>query len=189
MNRIFVGFIVALVLGVFSFNVHATTTVDLKKSAFHWKATKKLSGGHWGDILLKSANVYFKEGQFSNAEFVMDMDSFTVDNLEGKREKRFIGHVKSADFFEVEKYPTAKLTLENQTSENIVTGTLTIKNQIHPVEVRFNKKGNIYSGTFIFDRTKYGVVYGSGNFFKELVVDKIINDEVTINFNVLLNKD
>lgn len=185
MKKLISGFIVVLILGVLSFAAHATE-VDLAQSSFNWKATKKLSAGHWGNISLKSAKVDLKEGKLSNAEFTMDMSSFTVDNLEGKRKNKFLNHVKSGDFFEVEKYPTAKLTLDKLNGDNEAEGKLTIKDKTHPVKIKFAQNGNAYSGTLKFDRTKYDVVYGSGNFFKELLADKIINDEVTLNFKVVL---
>ena len=49
-----------------------------------------------------------------NAEFVMDMTSFTVSDLEGEWKEKFLTHVKSGDFFEVDKHPVAKLEIEKQ---------------------------------------------------------------------------
>lgn len=38
------------------------------------------------------------------------------------------------------------------------------------------------------DRTKWGLKYGSGNFFKELAGDKIINDEFELNLKLVAKK-
>ncbi|MNL81038.1 YceI-like domain protein [compost metagenome] len=38
------------------------------------------------------------------------------------------------------------------------------------------------------DRTKWGLKYGSGSFFKELAGDKIIADEFELNLNLVAKK-
>jgi hypothetical protein len=43
------------------------------------------------------------------------------------------------------------------------------------------------SGKFTFDRTKFDVIYGSGTFFDNLG-DKAINNDVTIEFNIVASK-
>ena len=44
----------------------------------------------------------------------------------------------------------------------------------------------VYTGTLTFDRTKFGMIYKSGNFFKD-IGDKAIHDEVVLNFKVVLS--
>ena len=63
--------------------------------------------------------------------------------------------------------------------------TLTIKSKTNPIKVSYTKKGKTYSGKLKFDRTKFDMIYGSGNFFKNLG-DKIIHDEVVLDFSVVL---
>ena len=46
-------------------------------------------------------------------------------------------------------------------------------------------RGGKYVGTATFDRTKFGMTYGSDNFFQGLG-DKAINDLVKIEFNIVL---
>lgn len=86
------------------------------------------------------------------------------------------------------KYPTATLIIEKQIGKDQVQGKLTIKDKTNPVTLKFNKSNNEYTGKFTFDRTQYGIIYGSGNFFKELAADKIIKNEVTLDFKVVLTK-
>ena len=172
------------VLSLFSL-ISSAATVDTAASSFTWKATKKVSKGHYGKIFLNSSKIEMKDDKLAKAEFVMNMKTFTVDDLQGKWEKKFLGHVKSGDFFEVDKYPTAKLVLNKQDG-NMASGQLTIKDKTHPVKVSFKKTGKTYVGTLKFDRTKFGMVYNSGNFFKDIAADKVINDEVTLDFKVVL---
>lgn len=158
--------------------------VDTKNSSFSWLGTK-VSGKHYGKIFLKSAKVdVAKDGKLKNGEFVMDMNSFTVTDLQGEWADKFLGHMKSGDFFEVSKFPTAKLVL-NKDDGKTLSGKLTIKGKTHAVSFPYTKKGKSYVGKLKFDRTKFNMVYGSGNFFKNLG-DKMIHDEVSLDFNVVL---
>lgn len=166
-------------------NKQVAASVDLAKSTLAWKATKKVKGGHDGMITIKSATAEMKNNKIVSGEFVVDMKSFTVNELEGEWKQKFLTHVAGPDFFDVDKYPTAKLTIKGQDSDNKIKGEMTIKDKTQPVQVEFKKEGNSYVGTLVFDRTKYGVVYGSGNFFKELTADKIINNDVEVKFNIV----
>ncbi|MCB0422966.1 MAG: YceI family protein [Bdellovibrionales bacterium] len=170
--------------------------VDLDKSTFSWKGTK-LNGEHMGTLKLKSAKIQTKEPKAKTkdkkkapshnvigGEFVMDLNSISVTDLEGKWKAKLEGHLKSEDFFELSKYPTAKLIVSKVTDKEF-TGKLTIKDQTHPITVPYSKKGNEYSGSLKFDRTKFNMKYRSGNFFKDLG-DKLIHDDVELKFKVVL---
>ena len=61
---------------------------------------------------------------------------------------------------------------------------LTVKGVTKPVSFSYQQKGNKYTGTLKFDRTKYGIKYGSGSFFDNLG-DRMIHDEVTVEFIVV----
>lgn len=166
-----------------SFSVQATD-VDLKKSEVKWKGTK-VTGEHYGKVALKSAKVELEGENLKNAEFVVDLNSITAEDIQDPEwNKKFITHMKSGDFFEVEKYPTAKLVTK-KIEGNKVKADLTIKGKTHPVEFTYKKDGNAYTGDFTFDRTKFDMIYGSGNFFKNLG-DKVIHDKVELGFKVVL---
>ncbi len=162
--------------------------VDLKNSTLKWEATKKIGSGHFGSISIKSASVKFSGKKLKRAEFIIDMNSMTVDDLQGKWRNKFLSHIKSSDFFEVKKYPEARLLINKQIDKNTVSGNLTIKGNSKKVKIKFKRSGNTYKGRVIFDRTKFGIIYGSKSFFKNLVGDKIINDEVKVDFSIVLLK-
>lgn len=157
--------------------------VDTKASEFGWKGTKVL-GKHYGKIFLQSATVKTEGDKVTGGEFVMDIASLTVEDIQGESAEKLKGHLKSADFFNVEKFPTAKLVVEKMDGGK-ATGNLTIKDKTNPVEIAFTQEGNIYSGKFVFDRTKYDMIYGSGSFFKNLG-DKVIHNEVELTFKVVV---
>lgn len=159
------------------------SNIDLSKSSFTWKGTK-VTGEHTGSINLKSANLLEdKAGKISGGEFVMSMDSVQITDLSGEWATKFLTHIKSADFFDVKKYPTAKLKI-NSVKNNIAKATMTIKGKTNDVEVKFSKKEGVLIGELTFDRTKFDMIYGSGNFFKNLG-DKTIHNEVSVKFKVV----
>lgn len=156
--------------------------INLKTSSFEWKGSK-VTGKHYGNLSLKSAYLRENEsGKITAGEFVINMNSLTITDLKGEWAAKFLGHIKSADFFEVQKHPTAKLVVTSDDGTNL-TGNLTIKGKTHPIKIPYTKSNQSYSGIMTFDRTKFDMKYGSGNFFKGLG-DNMIHDKVTVNFNI-----
>jgi len=165
-------------------SVGSKKSVDISKSGFSWLGTK-MTGKHEGQIKLRSGWVNLsKNGKLQSGSFVMDINSITVGDLSGEWKGKFLGHIKAPDFFDVKQFPTAKLEI-TKVKGNMVFANLTIKNKTHPVKFKMTKKGKGFSGTLKFDRTKFGMTYKSGNFFKDLG-DKLIHDEVKVDFNVFL---
>ena len=159
--------------------------VDLDESTLKWKGSK-VTGEHYGKVPLKSGHVEMEKGKIKSGEFVADISQFTVEDLEGEWAQKFTTHMKSEDFFEVSKYPTAKLKIKEVKGNN-VKADLTIKDKTHPVSFKMKEKSGVYSGTLKFDRTKFGMIYGSGDFFKNLG-DKMIHNEVIVDFSFQLKK-
>ena len=161
----------------------ATTSLadELAKSEFSWKATKVVGGGHEGNVKLKSSKLS-KQGKLESGEFVMDMTSIDVSDLSGSWREKFLTHIKSNDFFQVEKYPDSKLVI-NKIENGKAKGLLTIKNVTKPVEFNMTQNGNLYSGRLEIDRTKFGVIYSSGSFFKGLG-DKTISDVFSVGYKI-----
>lgn len=157
--------------------------VDLKKSEFSWKGTK-VTGEHVGKVSLKSAQVTSKGDEVTGGEFVIDMSTMTVTDLEGEWAQKFIDHIKSADFFDIAKHPEAKLVLTS-VKDGEYKGNLTIKSKTNPVTFKAKREGKTYSGVLSFNRTKFDMIYGSGSIVKGLG-DKMIHDEVLVNFKLVL---
>jgi len=117
----------------------------------------------------------------------MDMKSFTVENIDSAEyETKFLNHMKSPEFFDMEKFPTATLKI-NKVDENNAEGVLTIKGKSNPINFTLEQNGDQVTGKMTFDRTKYDMIYRSKNFFENLG-DKIIHDEVVLNFKVKIVK-
>lgn len=171
-----------LLLSLF-LSISTFANVDISKSTFKWTGSK-ITEGHFGNVNLKSGSVTLNEGKITAGTFVMDLKTLSVGDITGEYATKLTNHLKSGDFLEVDKYPTA--TLEVMSVEgNKVSANLTIKGKTQPVDFIVDQKENIMTGVLKFNRTKFGIIYNSGNFFKDLG-DKLIKDEVTLDFSVQL---
>ena len=174
---------ILLTLSIFVMSLSSfASSVDLKKSEFKWKGTK-ITGEHHGTVKLKSAKINEKDGKLISGTFIIDLSTIAVEELSGDWLKKFQGHIMSPDFFNVKKFPTAKLVVAKVKNGKLIA-KLTIKGKTHSIEVPFYKKESSYIGTMTFDRTKFDMIYGSGDFIKNLG-DKMIHNEVNINFKVV----
>ena len=180
---------IALALVAFvSFATTAQTSkkVDASKSTINWVG-KKVTGSHEGTITLKEGTLIFKGKKLVGGNFTVDMTTINTTDLDGKGKANLDGHLKSDDFFGVEKYPTATLAFKKiATKQNglfTITADLTIKGITKPITFDITVKGNTATTTLKVDRTKYGIQYESGSFFDNLG-DKTINDEFELKVNL-----
>ena len=173
--------------------------VDAAASSINWKASKKVGSSHNGQIKLKNGEISLdKQGKITDGNFAIDMATISNDDLKDNAEyqKKLVTHLSSEDFFNVAKYPEAnfkikKVSSVSKTSAKI-SGDLTFIGQTHSVEFPAkisSEKGTLTGeGTVVIDRTKWGLKYGSGNFFKELAADKIINNEFELELKLIAKK-
>lgn len=166
--------------------------VDLTTSVMTWKGTKP-TGSHDGIVSFSSGGMIVENGVLKEGEFVIDMS--TIKNLDmegsdgaGKIEK----HLKAADFFDVEMYPTSKfvitsvLDVEGNTA---VTGNLTIKDVTKSITIPATVSTTdgittFKSELFNIDRADFNVKYGSKRWIEGLK-DKFIDDLVEMSFVVI----
>ena len=153
--------------------------VKIEQSKVQWKGYK-VTGSHEGIISLQSGSLIFDEDKLVGGEFVMNMTSITVTDLEGEYKEKLEGHLKSDDFFGIENHPTATLVFKDVTASGknayTVNADLTIKGITNPTSFTISIYGNKATASLKIDRTKYNVKYGSANFFDGLK-DKAIYDE------------
>ncbi|GAB4242192.1 MAG: hypothetical protein Kow0027_00490 [Saprospiraceae bacterium] len=172
-----------------------TYRVDTAQSQLTWKAYK-VTGEHEGTINLKSGNLQFQDGKLTGGSFIIDMTSINNTDMEGKMKAKLEGHLKSADFFDVENHPTASFVITNAISRGTpgdykIVGNLTIKN--HTKEIKFLAKVNEEGGKLVaeaditVDRADFDVRYGSGSFFDNLG-DRTIYDEFDVHVKLVATK-
>ena len=141
---------------------------------------KKVTGAHNGTIAVKEGEIILNDGKLTGGRFTIDTTSIKIlDVTDPATNAQFYGHLASEDFFSSEKYPEAFLDITS-VSGNHIEGDLTIKGIMHPVgfDVMVNIKDNVLTATakLVIDRTKYGMRFRSGNFFKDLGDTLIYND-------------
>lgn len=171
-------------------NVYSQTklSADPEKSKLLWLG-EKVTGKQTGTIRLQSGWITWQDNIISGGAFNIDMRSLKEDD----GNERLEGHLKSDDFFGVEKYPLSKLVITGSTSfekgNAMVSGTLTIKGITNPIEFKATTQkkdeGVWFFSNIMVDRTKYNVRYGSGSFFDNLG-DKTIYDEFNLKVSLLV---
>jgi len=193
-------FVLAVVAGLaFAFKpAELKMKLDASKSKVMWFA-EKVTGKHNGGITVKSGDVILKDGNLTGGTFVMDMTSISCADLEGEWNQKLVGHLKSDDFFSVEKNPTSTFTItkvaalagDKAGNTHTISGKMTIKgitNEISfPAKVGVTADAITAKGKAVLDRTKWDIKYGSKSFF-ESIGDKAIYDEFTIEFDVTAKK-
>ncbi|UYZ65036.1 YceI family protein [Hymenobacter weizhouensis] len=173
--------------------------VQPQLSTLGWTG-KKVTGQHDGTVQFKDGEVQVRGNQIVGGTFTVDMTSLKVTDIKDQDANgKLVGHLRSDDFFSIEKNPTAtfKITslapLKGDANGNnaTVTGDLTIKGITQkvsfPAKVGVKNGRAAASGTATIDRTKFDIKYGSKSFF-ESIGDKAIMDDFTLSFNVIAQK-
>ncbi len=131
---------------------------------------------------------------FSDAKFNFTIDVSSINTEDAKRDK----HLKSADFFDIEKYPS--ITFKSKTFKSVgknkykLTGLLTMHGVTKPITLDVIYKGTVidpYKNTKagfkisgVLDRTAFGLVWNGNLSTGELLV----GNEVTLDINIELIK-
>lgn len=160
-----------------------TLAVDVAASKVEWVGTKT-GGQHNGEVMLKSGSLNVKGEEIVGGSFVLDMNSIVALDLEGKAKGDLEGHLKTGDFFEVEKFPEAKFEITAVKAEageggatHKIEGNLTLKDVTKSVTIPAIVKmenGAVSASTpqFTIDRQVWGINY------KSTMKDVILNDQI-----------
>jgi polyisoprenoid-binding protein YceI len=164
--------------------------MDSKNTTASWLATK-VTGQHNGTIAVSKGMLTGDGKTVTGGTFELDMNSIAdVDLADAGYKAKLEGHLKSEDFFNVAKFPTATFTISNVVlksgTDYTVTGKLTIKgitNEItFPAVIKMEGKAVVAIAKITVDRTKFDIKYGSKNFI-EGIGDKAISDNFDLNVN------
>lgn len=161
--------------------------IDSEKTIIEWLG-KKPTGAHNGDIKLKKGSIKIDEnGVISSGKFIFDMETINCTDLEGKPKTNIEGHLKSEDFFNVEKFPEAYFEIK-ESDDKKMSGLLTMKNNSNSITFNYTRTGPLeFKAEFKVDRTLYDIKYGSKSFFSDLG-DKFIDDDIEIKLNPIAFK-
>ncbi len=169
--------------------------VDAEKSTIVWVG-KKVTGEHTGNVKLSEGSLSDNGKVITSGNLTFDMTSIDCTDIEdAEYNGKLIGHLRSDDFFSVDKFPNSTFAITSVKSVGgtryDVTGKLTIKGISNPITfpATISKKENILVAIadIKIDRTKFDVKYGSGSFFEGLG-DKAIDNEFYLKINLVAQK-
>ena len=186
--------------------------INMRSSILEWKGGLKfINNDHNGNLKIKGGNIYLQKDSKITGNIVIDMMSMTNIDLPDNRKDYLIGHLRSEDFFHVDRYPAASLeiksskVLEKKSNGKYnmqISGDLTVKSTTKPVTftalVDLDSDIKSATGTMEFNRTDFDVQYRSEmhlddaksfwnkmNTTKEAVKDKVIQDKIEVMFNII----
>ena len=167
-----------------------TKLIDVENSKIKWIGEELSGKNHYGSLKFKKGNLNLNNGVNISGNFIVDMKTINVEDLQGGSKQRLEGHLRSDDFFSVEKFSEAIFEAKSPAVVNkkegiqILSGNLTIKGITHPAKIEIDDN---WSAKLVFDRSKFDVRFRSGNFFQNLG-DKLIYDEIAINAKIAFEK-
>lgn len=149
--------------------------VNLSESTIEWVGTKPV-GKHHGTINIQEGSLLVSDEGITGGKYVMDMTTIQPDDQDEEGNNKLGGHLKSEDFFQVEKYPTATFEITSVTegveqsedlimkdATHMITGNLTMKgitkSITFPAKVEVQDNKVIADANFNIDRTEWDIVY------------------------------
>ena len=164
--------------------------LNVADSKIDWVGTK-VSGYHVGTVPLKRGEIYVKNDEVTGGKFILDIANMQVVGPKGSDSsgnQKLLGHLKSADFFDVEKNPEGTFELtdvkrykggeikdttdprQDEISKykvanptHTVSGNLTLRGVTKNIEfpARITVSGNAAEAIakFNIDRKDWGIVY------------------------------
>lgn len=166
-------------------NELALNTTDSK---VRWEG-HKVTGKHYGEVDIKSGTILVdSEGLLTGGDFIIDLTTIDVQDLEGEYRDKLTGHLKSDDFFDVENHPEAKFVITSveagETSNHLlISGNLTLrgvtKNITFDATVKEATAGNFLAeADFNIEREDFGVSYQGK-------ADDLISKEINIKIDLV----
>ncbi|MEB2778927.1 YceI family protein [Algoriphagus sp. C2-6-M1] len=167
-----------------------TLEIDLFKSKIFWKGTKMMGlGKHEGEIAIHEGYVLIDNKQLAGGELFVDMNSITVTDIPATDPipiQNLTNHLKSADFFYVDKYPFSTFKIveikKNRNGEIGINGELKIKGITNTVSLAITEYENGYTATLEIDRFDWDIAY-SGSWIDRTLVDRVIELKIEIAYD------
>lgn len=146
-----------------------TFKVDAAASVIDWRGFKKIGmGEHKGTIAITEGMIGTENNAVTSGNFTIDMNSIVCTDAEMPAEynAKLIGHLKSDDFFNVEKFPSAKFAITSIANDTI-SGNLTIrdveKNIKFPAKINVNGNELSAEGSVVINRYDWNINYDKDN--------------------------
>jgi polyisoprenoid-binding protein YceI len=182
----------ALTLGLFSCNGSAEEVAEdavkdavkhelMEDSNIQWVGEKFKDGefhhDQIGALNFQSGEISVVNGALVAGTFVIDMNSMEkIDQEDAESAAKLIGHLKSDDFFDVEKFPTATVVISGY-KDGLAQGVLTLKGIDLPFEtpLAFSDKEDRYTldGELELDFSPFNIDAFEGQGGPEYISSKI----------------
>jgi polyisoprenoid-binding protein YceI len=169
--------------------------ISTSESVIDWTG-RKVAGSHYGTVNLANGELFMDNGKLTGGSFEADMTSLKIlDITDAEMNAKLTGHLKSDDFFSVEKSANAKLEITgikpgSGADKYEVSANLTIKGITKPITfpAHIISSGNKLTAeaSLDVDRTLYDMKFRSGKFFENLG-DKLISDIFSLKVKLSAN--
>ena len=171
-------------------------SVVIDETELLWIGKELSTKIHTGTLNLSNGLIQVDNDKTITGNVTINMSTINVTDLQGRAKEMLEGHLRSADFFEVENFPEATLSFKSKSFNKLKNqinfeGELTIKDISNPI--LFNAtllESSPYlkaKAILSFDRSKYDVRFRSGSFFENLG-DKLILDDIDVNITLVTRK-
>ena len=146
----------------------ASVPIDTERSVIRWKGTEMWgAGSHQGTVSLDNGYLLLRNNQIAGGKFIADMSTVAVTDIPKSDpipRNNLREHLKSEDFFHVEKYPTATFEIthvELRNGDSIdIRGNLTIRDITKTVAFTATRKpGLAFYAKLKIDRFNWNVSY------------------------------
>jgi len=171
-------------------------TIDTIESVVTWKCSMSVgTGEHSGYVDISKGELMVEKDSLVGGSAEIDMS--TIEYKDKGEKNTPVKHLKSPDFFDVEKFPISTFAITKVESVNVrsktikVTGNLTIRGITNTITIpaELEVKDGIVkaSGKVIIDRTKWGIRYQSGKYYDNLA-DNAVSDDIEIHVKIVAKK-
>ena len=188
---------IALVALSFSVNAQTTWNVDPAHSKLGFSISHMMVSETEGKFKIYEGKVSSKTiNDFADASVEFSVDVNSIDTENDKRD----GHLKSADFFDVEKYPTITFKSKSVKAGKIkntytVTGDITMHGVTKPITLSAIGAANVvkdpygmqryaFKVTGKLNRTDFGLKYNSVLEAGGVAIGEEVNIDCTIEITV-----
>ena len=168
-------------------------TVEADKSTVKWTGYHKGGLNPRYGVIKTDGTVAVENDAVTGGKFNLDLNSLVTNQASvdpttsgGKTSADLDAHLKSADFFDVEKFPTSvfEITSVLEGATNVISGNLTIKdktvNVTFPAKVTMTAEEVHIESKFTINRQDWGLTYGTEGDAKDWMISQEIDVELNI---------
>lgn len=174
--------------------------VDTEASIISWKGTK-MGGKHEGTVRLREGYLEYKNTQITGGAFIADMQTIAVRDIpkhELVPRRRLRDHLKSEDFFYVEKYPTARFVINAAKAQGdgtfTIRGDLSIRDVTKSIAFTASQQPAVgdaiaFFATFTINRFDWNVAY-QGSYWARLssIFDNnFVHEEIELSIRLVVD--